>query len=225
MFPKITIAIVAWPRYRVRIDYLRKVLDSINKYLPLQDVPVSFLVSAESQDVTQELKAEFLEVLSPLNFRVNWKETSPDLGENYNVLYSLCETPYALMFQEDQILTGEVDLAKDLEFLETHLNYAYIRYGYCYNEWDPPFEQYPHLCKQLKTSAWNYGDEPQLIRLKVFKDLGPFWEKVTFGDHEHEFGGRIVRSTYDVALRVPKVSTHIGTYSTLPSRWPTPNLP
>lgn len=190
----IDIVIVTWPNHPARWEYFQWCVGAAWQGISASRHTIRWFCSSESerdpdrQWFGDELAAWCGERSVPLTFR----QGPASLGAAMNAAMDLVTGDYAILHQDDFLLSRPLDLSDSVDFLETHPGADIVRYSW------PGMERVT-VCGELDgwrklhpRGSWPYGDDPHLRRRSFPKKFGRYIEGPPHGTAESnmllEFG-------------------------------------
>jgi hypothetical protein len=130
--------------------------------------------------VSEEHSNRLDTICKAFDSRLVWHTARANLGANLNFAYSQCQSDLRFYYQDDWELTRPLDLAVDSTALESHTDWAMVRYYVKHARCDSGT---PWAEVDL-TSNWPYGDNPLLAHRRWLEKAGRFFEGGDAAKHE-----------------------------------------
>jgi len=171
---------VTWPNHPKRLEYLRQVLESLQKYLTASQHSLRYYCSSETEPDPKYTwhGDEVAAVCKEYGVALSWRDPPADLGGNMNAALRLCSSELILLVQDDYKLIKPLDLSIGARFLETTPDVDIVRY-----QWPGLGADGPRCILQDHPDGWRravggriYGDDPHLRRRSLTDKAGWYVE-------------------------------------------------
>lgn len=212
---------VTFPNHPRRMEYLRRVWDSLQEHLVASRHRIRWLCSAESErDPTCCWCGESLRTFCAQNsIELVWRNGPASLGAGMNSAVALCTSPAYVVCQDDYHLEVPLDISIPIDFMLRHQDVDLLRLGYFTHptngtkftgDIEPGFRAVDMTC------SWPYGDEPHIRR----QDFMPWWGEYTegglHGKSERDMLEKLVRGSAKLAAMDRSYFGHIGAVAAVP---------
>jgi hypothetical protein len=178
----------------------------------LQHFGAAKIIIAEDADRPEEAAA-FAKAFPAVEMRVN----QPKLGQmrSIDALYATISTPYVVHLEDDWGFTRSIDLDNVVSFLEARPDIAVVCIAH--RVYDPRFAKSARKTQHggIDYLVWDldahpkwfsYSFNPSVVRMALWRDIGPFARFVTEEDLSLLCKSKGMR----IAMVAPGIADHIG---------------
>jgi hypothetical protein len=173
----IQVAITNWPNHPKRIEYFRRVTESLQSKLTAVGHSIQYVCSSETERDPKHpwFGDELIELCREQNIVLSWRDAPASLGGNMNAALRLCDAPVVFLVQDDWMLLEPLDIGPGAEYLSSHSDVDLIRYS-----WPGHMTRFTG-----DRDGWqivdgdyqfSYGDDPQLRRPDFVQRFGEYRE-------------------------------------------------
>ena len=212
----IDVVMTAWPNHPKRIGYFDQMVASLCRNLHGGIRRIDYLCSAETdRDPDSDWCGDQLAAIcQSAGIGLEWRNSTADLGANMNAALRMGSAPYQLLVQDDFKLVESLDLTDGIVFLESHADFAAVRYHYGLNT-TRFTEEIDGFRVVDMTGPWPFSDSCQLRRRTFSSQYGEYLESseshpVVHGGSESRMCGVLRDSGAKVAASRKPVFKHIG---------------
>lgn len=222
----IEIALTAWTNNLARLGYFETTMQALRTKLTARRHTLTRVLAC-SEELAPEYRKPFEALCDRFGVELHYHPGPPEIGRNHNFMLSLCRAEYVLSTEDDcNMCVSLFDLSDDVDFLEAHADFIYIRYSLAtWSKMTPLVPPIPGLGDFNKSLPYPYSNTAHLRHRKRFASLGPFLEDAVWGGQEIAMGRQVTASSYKIAGRTPSVFAHMGKFASQKERWPEGQAP
>jgi len=194
--PVIDVAIVAWPVSPARLEYFRRLVDSMQRLLTASRHEMRFVVSigSEKDPNRKWCGPELVEYIEELGMKYQWRTRPVEvLGYSMNETVALCSNPYILLVQDDAVAESAVDISDGVDLMEDRPDIDAIRYGWSMHPRltisTKPFQ--PGWEQIVLGGRWPFSDNVHLRRASFVEKFGAYTETTSHGQSERDMIGKV----------------------------------
>ncbi len=211
------IALTAWTNNPARLKYFEDGMEALRANLTAVRHSMTRILVC-SEELTPEYKVPFEALCVHFGVDLHYHPAPAEIGQNHNLVLSLCEADYVLFTEDDNHLSCPFDLSSDIDFLESRKDFVIVRYVLGHSTTGEEVNE--GLVEVRQDSPYLYSNQTHLRHRRRFEQLGPFTEGADWGGQELGMSPSIIKSPFRVAGRKPPVFAHIGHFASEESRWP-----
>lgn len=226
----IDIAMIAWPKTPDRVAYMDRTLETIRQNAVASRHLIQLYVSLETLDVSPANFHSARQACAKYNAVPYWRAKPPSLGGNNNDAIMLGHGDFKILNQDDWIWSSPTDISDDADFLDSHPDFAMVRYSTHYTASDGMVDSTParELFSIHMPGPYPYGGEPHMQRADFATRRSPtngepvgFFtmgetDQGNYSDPENNMGHHLRVQGWKVAGYAKNISHHIATASTRP---------
>lgn len=196
----VEVAMTAWTRYAPRVVYFQKAMESLRDKLSAARHCIARII-VSSERVPEPFMSPFEAICREHKVDLHYHPGEPEIGRNLNHLWSLCEAPYVLSTECDNVLEQPLDLSPHITFLEDCKDFVMVRY----NPGGSPLvkDLGNGLAEISPDDNWIYSNTAHLKHRVRFSTLGRHASISGWGGQELDMGQKVRTSALRVAC-VPR---------------------